>query len=118
MHKNSQVSFGIGSDGELLIRSAGNALLIEWKSTCIFHESSVHRHICQAVDRAAAVLWLQVLDSNGECGTTFGGLQLLKFDWQAELFFTTTFISPQSILLSPEQQRCLRMYLAELLKAQ
>lgn len=118
MHQESQVSSTIAVDGEFLIRPASDALIIEWKSTCTFHGTLVHRHICQAIDRSAAPAWLHVQDFNGSCVTTFGGLELQKYDRRVELLFTTTFISPRSILLSRQQQDRLREYLAKLLQTQ
>ena len=88
-------------DRDLLIRPQADALLVEWRTTCDFHGTTVYRHICEGIDRPTARSWLEILAQNGVSNSTYGGLRLQKTNLLTKLTFTRTFLYPEDFILSP-----------------
>jgi hypothetical protein len=99
-------------DRDLFISTRGETLIFEWKCVCTFKKTQVYRHICEAIDRATALRWIQVMADRNCCNALSDGLCLIRNGRTVELRFTRVFFSPESLTLSEPAQETLQNALA------
>lgn len=101
-------------DKDLLLRVDRDHLVLDWNTSCDFHGTEVHRHICERIDKGSAQRWAQTLESEGSCDTAGGGLRLSKSGKEVVITFVRTFLHPSFVTLSPAGQETLEAALHRL----
>ncbi|MBY0552509.1 MAG: hypothetical protein K2W95_34830 [Candidatus Obscuribacterales bacterium] len=96
---------------ELSFRMGEKEAILEWRSTCPFHEILVERKMCEAVDYDALPGWLFILDGHKGQVTTNSKVTMENNDGQVRLTFGKAFLEPKSIALSSEEKVALRKFL-------
>lgn len=104
-------------DSGLSFRIAEGEALVEWWSTCPFHEIFVERQICEGIDSAAIRCWLDVLDGVKDQAATKSKLVLENNQGCVMLTFGRTFLEPKSVRLCGADQVALKQLLLNVVES-